>query len=515
MAASSPLPWPGFRRRRRCWWSLSAASPLLAAALAWTAGSASAEDIADGCSGGGEEAWTPQQRARCCESTGIGCTLEGRRQLRQHHRDEDGHVQHRQQQHQHQQQRQPPQPQQQQPERELHDNRCNGVCGLFGGRTTTCQDRIHHLSLHGYAERPDRCILAHGHVARWCPHCSGCSPAAAGCHEEQHVLPLPEQAPLRKAELLPAPTALPPMWEAPKVREAPAPLLAPAAGGCSAICGRVRGANASCGDRIREVALNSFAGEKHACARAYSFVAIRQCPHCSACELKAAGCQDEYEALEERTDALEARLAAQEASADGAPAASGEQAPPPRSHTGDHSAGAYDCKQGAEHWRRVWSDARQAYCCKHTGVGCTFADVSSAEEAAPRFDCDAEPASDWTEAKHIYCCRYKSKGCPLEQQLQQQQQQQQQQQSQYVAEFEAPPPLLPRPGHAGPPNLGLLLLTPLGVAAAACVLLAAGFAVRHGPHWLGRQFDSRVVSRERVPTCESDCELLDPLGGLE
>jgi len=486
-AASSLLPWPGFGQRQ-CWlWSSPWSLLLLAAAMVLAATSTPAGGPAKGCTGD-SEVWSPEQRAACCESMGIGCSLDANRQLRQHQLEEWR--------------------QSEQLEMELHGNRCESICGFFNGRATSCQDRIQHVSLHGYAERPDRCILAHGHVAKWCPHCSGCSPAAAGCHEasKKHAdseVEQVEQAPLRKAELLPSPTQLPANWEAPTVREAPAPLLAPAEGGCSAICGRLRGANATCGDRIREVAFNSFVGEKHACARAYSFVAIRQCPHCSACELKAAGCEDQDD-LADEGDVLEAQ-AAQERRED--VSAQDDQTPVPRGHP--NPTGDYDCEQGAEHWRRVWSDARQAYCCKHIGIGCSSADASSANVPVPPFNCDAEPSVDWTEDKHIYCCRYKSKGCPEEVRLQQQRQHPHRD-VRYEAKFEAPQLLPSLHGQVVLPNLGFI--SPLGVVAVASMLFAAGLAVRHGPRWVSRRFDSRVFSREPVPTCEPDGDLL---GGLE
>eukprot|EP00443_Scrippsiella_acuminata_P097428 CAMPEP_0115617248 /NCGR_PEP_ID=MMETSP0272-20121206/23550_1 /TAXON_ID=71861 /ORGANISM="Scrippsiella trochoidea, Strain CCMP3099" /LENGTH=533 /DNA_ID=CAMNT_0003053205 /DNA_START=51 /DNA_END=1652 /DNA_ORIENTATION=- len=66
----------------------------------------------------------------------------------------------------------------------------------------------------------------------------------------------------------------------------------------------------------------------------------------------------------------------------------------------------YDCDAGFANWQTGWSISKKAWCCKHSGKGCTTT-------AAP-YDCNAASAlgvADWSDAKKAWCCKHANTGC--------------------------------------------------------------------------------------------------------
>eukprot|EP00929_Paragymnodinium_shiwhaense_P046780 TRINITY_DN237_c0_g2_i2.p1 TRINITY_DN237_c0_g2~~TRINITY_DN237_c0_g2_i2.p1 ORF type:complete len:1617 (-),score=410.89 TRINITY_DN237_c0_g2_i2:304-5154(-) len=69
---------------------------------------------------------------------------------------------------------------------------------------------------------------------------------------------------------------------------------------------------------------------------------------------------------------------------------------------------SFDCQAGVPKWRTGWSEAKKAYCCKETKVGCP---------ESVDFDCDAGYSNwraGWSEKKKEYCCKTAKKGCNVD-----------------------------------------------------------------------------------------------------
>jgi len=67
----------------------------------------------------------------------------------------------------------------------------------------------------------------------------------------------------------------------------------------------------------------------------------------------------------------------------------------------------YDCLTGLEHWQTRWTKHQKGWCCLHRGLGCPGdaepnATATSGPKKAPAFDCNRR--GKWTNEQRAWCC---------------------------------------------------------------------------------------------------------------
>jgi len=73
-----------------------------------------------------------------------------------------------------------------------------------------------------------------------------------------------------------------------------------------------------------------------------------------------------------------------------------------------------DCNRHAEDWQFHWSNEKQAYCCRTTGIGCDPTPNPGPVGPVDPFNCaDDFPSwqSDWSGEKKTWCCKIHQRGC--------------------------------------------------------------------------------------------------------
>eukprot|EP00913_Durusdinium_trenchii_P016135 g15164.t1 len=74
----------------------------------------------------------------------------------------------------------------------------------------------------------------------------------------------------------------------------------------------------------------------------------------------------------------------------------------------------YDCNSGFDHWKSLWSHAKQSWCCSHQNVGCPGHWVKTVH-VIHSYDCHAGFSNwyhGWSSPKKDWCCSHKQMGCP-------------------------------------------------------------------------------------------------------
>merc|ERR1719322_2002122 len=100
----------------------------------------------------------------------------------------------------------------------------------------------------------------------------------------------------------------------------------------------------------------------------------------------------------------------------------------------------FDCSQGVENWRLLWSDEKMQYCCMTTGMGCSTTAFPATTPTAPPtppptappppprprpiprptrpapagdpYNCAVDAVEQWGAGKKAWCCSVHHKGCP-------------------------------------------------------------------------------------------------------
>lgn len=180
--------------------------------------------------------------------------------------------------------------------------------------------------------------------------------------------------------------------------------------GCDAVC-TFNSKSFSCGARILYTREHKAAGAARPCMTARDIV-LEDCPGCSTCALRDAGCQDgtiarvapaPKPALEKNVKPLSPLRPVTGGTPGGPPPPFAAPTAPGVNATASHSSNSSSPPANASAGNKSAPEAST----RTTAA----AKATSAPAASEDFDCTAEPLSEWSDAKIRWCCDNKDKGC--------------------------------------------------------------------------------------------------------